>query len=66
MLVSDSVCILMLRVVMGLLRMVRMMALRLELGHRHSKSLVPLSSVHHDVLPLVALSIHVVRVVVSG
>lgn len=44
--------------VMGLLCGVGVMALRLELGDLHAKSLVGLAAIHHDMLPLVGLCVH--------
>jgi hypothetical protein len=38
--------------------MVGMMTLRLKLGDLHSKPLVGLAAIHHDMLSLMALAIH--------
>ena len=59
MLVVDTVgCLVVVSVVMRLLRRMRMVALRLELRDLHAKSLVGLAAIHHDMLPLVGLSVH--------
>lgn len=64
MLVTDASVVnmppLVLLVVMMLLRMVRMVVLEV---HRHAISLMPLPSIHHDMLPLMALVVHAERVV---
>jgi len=46
------------RVVVWLLGVVGMMTLRLKLGDLHSKPLMGLTAIHHDMLSLVALAIH--------
>jgi hypothetical protein len=46
-------------VVVLLLRMVGVVILRLELGDLHAKPLMALTAIHHDMLSLMALTVHI-------
>lgn len=56
-----SLCVV--SMVVRLLCVVRMMVRGLKLGDLHAKPLVGLTAIHHDMLGLVALTVHCERLV---